>query len=257
MAVTQVEKYLECVFEIEGASDRSWSFTETYALSSQTLDASTRSNVLWLAKARATFLNDDCNINTVRVTEWPAQRRSIIINDTPIVGTFVKAATGLAVTGMANVTLSAGANNTANGSVGTFNVPAEADLDIHNPQSCLNFYLEGSDFRTATRQISGIPDLFINDLKANGMPANQTWLLTPAAAPNSATDPVTKADFYANIKAFWEGVRAWCVIPAQTNPKNEAKRDLATIERVVYRGVGQRPVGPPKKVFRGRHAIQA
>lgn len=255
MGVAQRDKYFEVVFEIEGNSDRPWSFSEAYALKSPTFGDTERNQCLYLAAARANFLNNDCTLNTVRVTEWPRKRRSIILNDRPITGAYTVSDKQLGLQGPANITVLSGANNPQAGTVGSITLEAEKDLEINHPQNAMTFYLEGSEFHYATRQLSAIPDLFVHDLRAQGLAEDQKWLFTPPQPPVLTTLPQCKADFYANIKVFWEAVRAFCAIPAQTTPKDPAKRDLCDIERVVFRGIGERPVGPPKKVFRGRAAI--
>jgi hypothetical protein len=255
MSVEQRDKFFEVVLHIEGNSDRPWSFSESYALKSAVFDPNVRKQCNWLAQARANCLNNDCQIDIVQVTEWPKKRKSVIINDKPFIGQYHVDTKALGMQGNANIDIIAGATNPAAGSVGTIQIPKEEDLDINNPQSCMNFYLEGADFHSATRQFSAIPDIFIHDLRASALPDDQTWLFDPAQPPTVATPPLCKANFYENIKVFWEAVRTFCVIPAQTSPKDPAKRDLCSIERVVYRGIGQRPVGSPKKLFRGRHAI--
>lgn len=241
-------------FELEGASERAFGNSEYFVFPPSITDIELRRQAIWLAFARACCLPDEIVIDKVRATKDDDPTQHIILNREPIEGKFSVAGGLLQVTGDDDDVIDiANGTGAANQSM---TIPDGGDLQISDPVVAMNFYLEGESWQRVDRQFNCLPDLVVHDLRAQGLADNFEWLSATPPTINTAVLPTPTGNFYINLRNFFDGLRAFTKVSG-ADKVNPGKRVLSDLTNVIFRGIGKKAVGAPRKKYRGRAPISS
>lgn len=251
---TNVRNAILVTFELEGASERPFSNSEYYVFPPATADVTLRAQATWLAFARACCLPDQIVIDKVRATKDDDPTQHIILNREPIEGKYTTALSLLTVSGADdNVILSGNGTPDSNNSMV---VPDGADLQISDPVVAMNFYMEGESWQRIDRQFNCLPDVVVHNLRAEGLADNFAWLSATPPTIDTSVLPTPSGNFYINLRRFFDGLRAFCKISGN-DKANSGARILSDLTNVIFRGIGKKAVGAPRKKYRGRAPISS
>lgn len=241
--------YTEVLIKINGDSRRAgFGFSEAYPLAPGKTRSQQKVIANGLAVFRARCLPEDCTIVEAIARQTDTPNLTYRGNAEPLEGTWPPD----------GVTATPG-NVSMVGGVGNFTFAAGSPLTFNSPGTGPVFRVEGAAGAHIERVFACMPDGFVNQGAAAGLPAGTAWLT--GDAPAAEADPSDAVNnWWLNWPDFFEYWKTHGVIVVENNDSRKITGKepatwpfvMDTIADVYYQYIGGRKVGAPFKKYVGK-----